>query len=204
MTPSAQNAMLKTLEEPSGRTLIILLSDQPESMLPTIRSRCQTVRFSSISLKIVRRELEKRGIDGATAADAAELSDGSIGMALRWIEDGVISPAKELAARMDELFAGGDTGDLAGWLKSAADAYADKQLERDELASKDAAVRTGLAMYLALAGRRLRKHLAKADDPLSLDRACAAIDAMARAEMYLDANVNISVALQQFAVSLVG
>src|SRR4051812_25506752 len=42
MNPQAQNAMLKTLEEPFGRTLIILLTDQPDCLLPTIRSRTQT------------------------------------------------------------------------------------------------------------------------------------------------------------------
>ena len=46
MNPQAQNALLKTLEEPAGRTLIVLLTDQPGSLLQTIRSRCQLVSFS--------------------------------------------------------------------------------------------------------------------------------------------------------------
>src|SRR5215218_8698014 len=45
MNATSQNRLLKTLEEPYGRALIILLTDQPGALLPTIRSRCQTVRF---------------------------------------------------------------------------------------------------------------------------------------------------------------
>src|SRR5439155_23785955 len=48
LNTQAQNAMLKTLEEPLGRTLIILLTDQPDVLLPTIRSRCQLLRFSPL------------------------------------------------------------------------------------------------------------------------------------------------------------
>src|SRR5690606_24705195 len=49
MNAAAQNALLKTLEEPQGRTIIILLTDQPESLLPTIRSRCQAIPFNELS-----------------------------------------------------------------------------------------------------------------------------------------------------------
>ncbi len=49
MNPSAQNALLKTLEEPYGRTLIVLLTDNPMRLLPTIRSRCQMFRFGELS-----------------------------------------------------------------------------------------------------------------------------------------------------------
>src|SRR4030095_13829874 len=89
MTAGAQNAMLKTLEEPSQRTSIILLTDQPGCLLPTIRSRCQFVRFAPLPVDLVRKELEKRGIDKKTAQSASQLSDGSLGIALKWIADGV-------------------------------------------------------------------------------------------------------------------
>ncbi len=46
MAPPAANALLKTLEEPPGRTLFVLCTTAPEQLLPTIRSRCQRVRFA--------------------------------------------------------------------------------------------------------------------------------------------------------------
>src|SRR3954447_13048967 len=96
MNPQAQNSMLKTLEEPAGRTVIILLTDQPDALLPTIRSRCQLVRFVALDESLVREQLQKRGISKEVAASAATFSEGSLGLALRWIEDGVVESAKQL------------------------------------------------------------------------------------------------------------
>ena len=202
MNTHAQNALLKTLEEPAGRTLIVLLTDQPGLLLPTIQSRCQVVRFAALPEDVVRRELRRRGIDDGTAARAAVLAGGSLGLALKWIEDDVVAPAGVLIEQMDRLFAGSPPEDLPGWIKKAADAYADKQMERDKLGSKDAATREGLGLYLRLAGEHVRRRMAEVDDPDQLDRACAAIDTLARAERYLDENVNVSLLLQQLAVGL--
>src|SRR4051812_17694598 len=113
MNAAAQNSLLKTLEEPFGRTLIILLSDQPESLLPTIRSRTQTVRFHALDPAIPQRDPAKRHIDLAPPLAAAELSEGSLGVALNWIEDGVVPAAKELQRLLDELLAGRPVDDLA-------------------------------------------------------------------------------------------
>lgn len=202
MNPQAQNALLKTLEEPAGRTLIVLLTDQPGSLLQTIRSRSQLVRFSALEEDFVRQGLKRRGIDPELADRAADFSRGSLGIALKWIEDGVIEPATELIEQVDGAFTGTPPADLPGWFKKPAEAYAQKQLERDELASKDQATREGLTLYLTITGERFRRRLAEADDPAELERACGAIDAIARAEMYLDANVNTAIALQQLAIAL--
>lgn len=202
MNAAAQNALLKTLEEPLGRTLIILLTDQPDALLPTIRSRCQTIRFAALDEALVRRELEKRGIEPSTAADAALVSEGSVGLALKWIEDGVVEAAAELHRHIDALLAGRSPGDLQDWFKRAADSYAERQLKRDELSSKDQATREGMALYLHLAAGRFRRKLGDTSDPEELERACSAIDAIVRAEGYLEANVNVALTFQQLAVAL--
>jgi DNA polymerase-3 subunit delta' len=202
MNPAAQNALLKTLEEPAGRTLLILLTDQIGQLLPTIRSRCQTVRFSAMSEAAVLRELQKRGIPKSVAADAMRFAAGSLGIALRWIADGVIEPAKQLVQQLDNIFAGKPATELPDFFKSAADSYAEKQLERDELSSKDQATREALGLYLKLAAEHIRKKFAQTSDPDDLERACAAIDAIARAEEYVDSNVNIALVFQQLAMAL--
>jgi DNA polymerase-3 subunit delta' len=143
MNAAAQNALLKTLEEPYGRTLIILLTDQPHALLPTIRSRAQTVRFGPLETKVVQGELEKRGVSKPVAAEAARLAEGSLGVALRWVEDEVVESASQLNKQIDAVLAGRAPADLADWFKRAADAYAEKQLKRDKLASKDQATREG-------------------------------------------------------------
>jgi hypothetical protein len=204
MNPQAQNALLKTLEEPPGRTLVILITDQPDCLLLTIRSRCQTVRFASLDEKLVQRELEKRKIIKQLAVEAAALSEGSLGLALRWIEDGVVETARELLKQIDGLVEGRPpTIDLQDFFKKAADAYAEKQLDRDSKASKDQATKEGLGLYLRLAATRLRQHLPELTGVAdAMENCCAAIDAIVRAEGYLDSNVNAALSLQQLAVAL--
>lgn len=78
MTGGAANALLKTLEEPRGDSLIILLSSQPERLLETIRSRCQVLAFSRHPRQRIKQELQRQlGIEAAEAHILAALSEGS-------------------------------------------------------------------------------------------------------------------------------
>ena len=202
MNPHAQNALLKTLEEPPGRTLIVLLTDQPGLLLPTIRSRCQMIRFAALPEPLVRRELEKRGVDRKLAAEAAQLAGGSLGVALKWLEDGVIAEASDLIGRIDSFSTGQPPEDLPGWFRRAGEAYAEKQLERDKLSSKESATREGLSIYLRIAAEHVRRQMSRMDDPDALEQACATIDAIGRTETYLDENVNVPLVLQQLSATL--
>jgi DNA polymerase-3 subunit delta' len=79
--PSA-NALLKTLEEAPPTTHIILVTSRPASLLPTIRSRCQTVRFAPLAVEEVEQYLVKtRARAGDEARLAARLSGGRPGVA---------------------------------------------------------------------------------------------------------------------------
>ncbi len=202
MQSAAQNSLLKTLEEPAGRTLIVLLTPRPEDLLPTIRSRAQVFRFGALPDKTVFTQLKLRSIDPKQAELATRLADGSLGVAIQWVADGVVDQARDLSTHLDGLLQGRPTVDLADWLKQAADAYAAKQLEKDENTSKDNATRIGLSVYLKLAARHFRAGLRQTDDDVMLEALCAAIDHVVRCERYLDGNVNIALALQQFSSSL--
>jgi hypothetical protein len=121
-------------------------------------------------------------------------------LALRWIEDGILPAAQAVVKSVDSVIVKtGAGGELADVVRKSADDYAQKVLARDELASKDSAVRTGLGMYLGIAARRIRGKLAQ--DAIT-ERACAAIDAIARAEMYLDANVNVGLVMEQLGAGI--
>jgi DNA polymerase III subunit delta' len=202
MNATAQNALLKTLEEPAGRTLIVLLTDQPDALLPTIRSRCQLLRFSPLDEKRVRDELTGLGRDHATADEAARFADGSLGIALRWLEDGVIDRARDFVAQLDTLIAGQPATWIEHFLRESADAYAETQLKRDPLASKDQATREGLGVYLRIASDHFRRRLPGSEAAATVEQTCAAIDEVRRVEQFLDANVNIPLILQHFAVTL--
>lgn len=83
MNDAATNALLKTLEEPSQTSHIFLLTSRPNALLQTIRSRCQTVRFTPIEANEIEKHLlstKKFAPDDAELL--AKLSRGSIGRAL--------------------------------------------------------------------------------------------------------------------------
>lgn len=91
LNTAAANALLKMLEEPPARTTFLLVSHQPTSLLPTIRSRCRDLRLSPLSPEDLSAALEQAGADpGPDAAALAELSGGSVGEAVRLITlDGI-------------------------------------------------------------------------------------------------------------------
>ncbi|MDY5219139.1 MAG: DNA polymerase III subunit delta' [Eubacteriales bacterium] len=82
MTPSAQNALLKTLEEPTGETLFFLLTESPGALLPTIVSRCLQVRFRCLEVEDCAVVLARRGVQADRAHLLAALAQGSVGRAL--------------------------------------------------------------------------------------------------------------------------
>ncbi|TYP00122.1 DNA polymerase III delta prime subunit [Geothermobacter ehrlichii] len=78
LNPAAGNALLKTLEEPPGEAMLILLASRPERLLTTIRSRCQRLPFRRLSREQIRDVLvDKLGLDETEAHIHAALSDGS-------------------------------------------------------------------------------------------------------------------------------
>ena len=84
MNVQAANALLKMLEEPPVRTTFLLVSHQPDRLLPTIRSRCRDLRLMPLSAQDMQSALALAGIEaGADAAALAELSGGSAGEAVR-------------------------------------------------------------------------------------------------------------------------
>ena len=83
------NCLLKTLEEPPPKSLLILIGTSEQRQLPTIRSRCQIVRFQPLAESDVAELLIERGLcnDAALARRAAAHSGGSLALARLWCED---------------------------------------------------------------------------------------------------------------------
>lgn len=86
MTAAAQNALLKTIEEPAGYGVFLLLATSKDNFLPTILSRCVTFRMHQLSDNLVTAELLARGIDEQTARTAGIYARGNIGRALQLAE----------------------------------------------------------------------------------------------------------------------
>ena len=82
MTVEAQNALLKTLEEPPEYAIIILVTNNKEGLLPTIRSRCEIVKFTPIPFIEIKNYLINQGIEPNRANLLSSFSRGSMKKAL--------------------------------------------------------------------------------------------------------------------------
>lgn len=84
MNTQAANALLKMLEEPPERATLLLITHQPSRLLPTIRSRCRTLRLGTLNGGQMQSAMTQADVEGdANGAALAELSGGSVGEAMR-------------------------------------------------------------------------------------------------------------------------
>ena len=98
MNLNAANAVLKVLEEPPKRALLLLISNNPAKLLPTIRSRCRRLHLNPLRSNTVSRFLRKydNEITPEDLKQLVELADGSIGQALELSEDGGLDIYREV------------------------------------------------------------------------------------------------------------
>ena len=103
MNENAANALLKNLEEPPRKSLLMLLSDAPGRLLPTIRSRCQRLDLRPLGEGTLAAELARR-LPEANVADRAALArfaGGSLGLALKLAEEGGLDLARQADALIE-------------------------------------------------------------------------------------------------------
>jgi DNA polymerase-3 subunit delta' len=122
MNPQAQNALLKTLEEPPEDTTLVLVAASPDALLPTIRSRCLRVPFAPISAEVLAARLVAEGHPPEKARLAAALAGGSLGRALAADDDAL--DARAGAVRRAAALGPDDAGE---WLAFARDLGGDRE-----------------------------------------------------------------------------
>ncbi len=98
MNEKSANALLKTLEEPPGHAIIILLTNQADLLLSTIRSRCQHLRFSPLDDATVTQLLTEQGMDAVKATELAPLAEGNMARATALEEESESARRQELLA----------------------------------------------------------------------------------------------------------
>jgi len=193
----AQNALLKTLEEPPPASAFVLVTARPDLLLATVRSRCQRLRFGRLSPADVARVLMRDHEYTETDAHAAaSLSDGSVGRALEATE--AVVEAREAAESLLEGVAG--TADPRRRLDAAKSLSGAARLsDRDELARRLRMVSSLLRDLGILLSRADERLLANADRKPLLerlqrsfdgDRALRAFAAVDRALSALDRNAS--------------
>lgn len=183
-----QNALLTILEEPPAYAVFLLLADNPEKLLPTVRSRCRELKLSALPRQLLEERLS-RDFPQASREDlrrAAERSGGFLGQAKALLEEGLSLPPQ--TAAFVRAFAGGDAlaltellvpmekwkrdaliPVLSGWLALLEEALAGYR-EISTLAGEIAARRTAPDIYRAI--QALQKALTYAQGNVSPGAIC--------------------------------
>jgi DNA polymerase-3 subunit delta' len=227
LNPYSQNAMLKTLEEPPAFCMIILLCSKIEELLPTILSRCQTLRFGPVDKSHILASLKERGIPEMSAGYWAGFSEGSLGRALDWAaldcdKKSVYDIKKELIVRLGD-FQLADTIELAEWLSQSAkqistamgkvvgdistsdlNRRAQKLLVQMVLWAVSDALRWSLGLQQDFVNTDQIAVIQKLSGKLGADRAGELISQMSQKMQWIDDNVNEKLIFEGLLLNLAG
>ncbi len=200
MTTQAQNALLKTLEEPPGHVVLILLAETLSPLLPTILSRCVVYKMGRLTLSQMREVMLSRGCaDDERTNHAIAMADGRPGMALALLADDAYWLLKEKASQVLDWLARGDH--LADAMKFAQEnrARAGDLLTIWESALRDAAIAEAEARVPFLAGEA--SGLLRKAGSHALEKR---LNACAKARQALDGNAIYTMTMDRLLLELSG
>ena len=210
LVPAAQNAMLKTLEEPPPASVFVLVTARPDVLLPTVRSRCAQLRFGRLQISDVAAVLESRhGYSRSDALTAAAASDGSVKRALD-IDAGELTDARNDAEQLLRS-AGRDARRRLDQAKQLLSGNSHAASEREYLSARLDALTSLLRDIGLLTAGADAGMLANADSSAALEALSrsASIDGLARsfaavaqAQEALDRNVGPKVVADWLAVNV--
>jgi DNA polymerase-3 subunit delta' len=200
MVAAAQNALLKTLEEPPSASIFILISSLPDALLPTVQSRCPRLRFGPLSAAEVAQVLARdHDYTEADARAAAADADGSVGRALS-AEAADLTEARSAAQRILEQAARPkDPSRLIDSVKDIVGRKGSSASERDQLAAclratasllRDLGLLAVRADASSLANTDLEPQLATLSRSYDGDRATRAYAAVDQALAALERNAS--------------
>jgi DNA polymerase-3 subunit delta' len=200
MNVQAQNALLKTLEEPPPDTTLVLVSGSADALLPTVRSRCLRVTFAPLPAALVEQRLVAAGRPPDQARLAAALAPGSLGRALALDAEALAARrgAVEEAARLP-------AADALAWIEYARARGADRDAAREtcELLLvwlRDVVVRGAAGPSAPLALPDLAPATAAASSRVGAIEALRRRDGVKRALAALRQNANPTLALERMLI----
>jgi DNA polymerase-3 subunit delta' len=209
LTPEAQDALLKTLEEPPPAAIIVLVTAYPDTLRPTIQSRCRRLRFAPLTEDDLARVLvERQKIDPAKARALAATAGGSVARAMAE-DEGELDDDRDAAL---DLLAAAQDGRVEARLKAAASLaqHGSKRRDREALGARLAVVASlvrDLTVLVtggpsALANGDLEPALRRLSSAFTRDRLNAGFAALTEAREALDRNASPKIVADWIAVSL--
>jgi len=203
MNDEAANALLKTLEEPPERHLLVLTARVEADLLPTVVSRCHKLAFVPLPAALVARELrERRGLAPAQARLLAALSGGSLGRALTLDPETILAQRRQVLADLEAL--SGGTASLAfDWAQRLAKNRSDLDyfLPLAQLWYRDLLLYRFRAPKSLLAHQDLLPEMAR-EAAAPLDRLFQKFAALGTAQRELQANLNPELTLDILGLRL--
>ena len=199
-----QNALLKTLEEPPPETTLIMVTDRPDRLLPTIHSRCQVLHMGPLDSTAMDQWFDAASIAPADRDWLAHWARGAPGMAQRAVDHGLQQWHDALTPLLHELDEGRWTARAAEAMHEQIEAWADAQLEANPKASKEAAGRDGAEVLLRMLGDHVRASLATAaaqGDVHGVQRQTTLADHLATTERRIGASLNRKHVLESLTAS---
>ncbi len=150
LTEEAANALLKSLEEPPPSSHVFLVTAAPQALLPTIRSRCQTLRLGPLTEAVIESRLAAGGASPDEARLRASLSGGSLGAALAFESETYRALREDLLALLETVGTAGPLERMA-----AADKLADLEDVPAALTALRALLRDAMALRAGVAPESL-------------------------------------------------
>ncbi len=205
----AQNALLKTIEEPPAGTVIVLVTPSEDRLLPTIRSRCQLVAFGPLDASSMEAWMRQGGPDltGIDAEWAMSFAGGSPGVLRAIAETGLGGWHGELKPALDRLQAGEGVIELGGLLAKLVDEAAAAAVAGDARASKDVANRVAARRMFKLLGESFRgamRRAAAVGRAEEAEWAARCIGFVDVAERQVDSNVSMGLVFENLAAQCAG
>ena len=204
MTLGAANALLKTLEEPRGDTLLILLTAYPNRLLETIRSRCQPLPFTRHPNSRIQAELEKQlDIDPTESHVLAALSEGSFKKAFGKDRELYLEERRKLLKTLTWL----SPGSILPILDFAEQIAADKTVLPDILEIFQAFYRDVMMMLQGrgdddLVNLDLKDTIERVSGRENIASVLAKLEALVAVRRQLDRNVNRQLAMEVLLLKL--
>jgi len=208
MNDASSNALLKTLEEPPSTSHLILITSRPASLLPTIRSRCQTIRFVPLTSSEIEQYLVKRDetISRKDAHLLATSSGGSIGKALSTDLSAYIEQRDSMLEVVNALAANGDRARLLRAAEQLCDAKRKEEYE-PRLSVLETLLHDVWTLMLGAPGRTLanndiREDLERIGSRFEPRRVAVWLSQIESHRRKLDVNINRKVATDALFLSM--
>lgn len=196
MNEEAANSLLKTLEDPPVGSILFLLAPDTEPILPTIRSRCQPVRFSQLSNAQVLSLLQAESAAGQSSdsvqglEEIVDMAEGSLDVARQLLEPGLRQLWQTVETHLNRP------------VMESLQAIQQVTANLEELGGDTAAQRENMLWVVRFSIESLRRRLAAAPDVAELDRLGTMLDRCFDAEQHLRQTMPVPLCLEALFTEL--